>query len=178
MGARAAWMASRTPAGRATMKNMLTKSPMAKATMRNAAMNLAKSPSVRNAAMNLAKSPSMKNAAMNFAKSPSMNNAAPSMKRYAMDNAKKYATDTMLAQLPGLIETAEPQIEAALRRSLQDLRTNRPQSAQIFLTNWKKINKAVQEELPSAAQPPSFFGNGVKRTRKTAKRRKHRKDVV
>jgi hypothetical protein len=170
MGARAAWMASRTPAGRATMKNMLTKSPMAKATMRNAAMNLAKSPSVRNAAMNLAKSPSVKNAAMNFAKSPSMNNAAPSMKKYAMD--------TMLAQLPGLIETAEPQIEAALRRSLQDIRTNRPQSAQIFLTNWKKINKAVQEELPSAAQPPSFFGNGVKRTRKTAKRRKHRKDVV
>jgi len=90
---------------------------------------------------------------------------------------KKYAMDAMLAQLPALIATAQPQIEAALRRSLQDLRTKRPESAQIFLTNWKKINRAVQEELPSTQQSPSFFG-GVKRTRKTAKRRKHRKNVV
>ena len=86
---------------------------------------------------------------------------------------KQYAIDASVMQMLGLVETAEPQIESVLRKSLRDMRAKHPQTAQVFLTNWTKINTAVQQEL---AAPQSFFGSGnfgsgKKRTRKASTRR-------
>lgn len=82
---------------------------------------------------------------------------------------KSYAVDALTSQLPKLVETAQPQIESALRKSLRDMRAKHPKSAQIFATNWAKLNAAVQQEL--GAPQPSFFGGGKKRTRKVSTRR-------
>lgn len=82
---------------------------------------------------------------------------------------KSYAVDALTSQLPTLVETAQPQIESALRKSLRDMRAKHPKSAQIFATNWAKLNNAVQQEL--ASPQSSFFGSGKKRTRKASTRR-------
>jgi hypothetical protein len=90
-----------------------------------------------------------------------------------LTGVKSYAVDALTSQLPTLVETAQPQIESALRKSLRTMRAKHPKSAQIFAANWAKLNIAVQEEL---TKPASFFGSG-KRTRKTIKRRKQRTNV-
>jgi hypothetical protein len=83
---------------------------------------------------------------------------------------KDYAVDAVVSQLPGLIETAAPQIELGLRKSLRDIRTKHPKNAQVFLQNWTRLNAAVQQELaPAAPTSSSFFG--AKRTRKALRRR-------
>jgi hypothetical protein len=90
-----------------------------------------------------------------------------------LNGLKSYGVDALTSQLPTLVETAQPQIESALRKSLRTMRAKHPKSAQIFAANWAKLNTAVQEEL---TKPASFFGSG-KRTRKTIKRRKQRTNV-
>jgi hypothetical protein len=90
-----------------------------------------------------------------------------------LTRVKSYAVDALTSQLPTLVETAQPEIESALRKSLKTMRAKRPERARIFAANWAKLNNAVQEEL---TKPASFFGSG-KRTRKTIKRRKQRTNV-
>ena len=90
-----------------------------------------------------------------------------------LNGLKSYGVDALTSQLPTLVETALPQIETALRKSLRTMRAKNPKSAQVFAANWAKLNTAVQEEL---TKPASFFGSG-KRTRKTMKRRKQRTNV-
>lgn len=83
--------------------------------------------------------------------------------------------NTLKTQLPMLVEKFEPQIEAKLRESLRTIKATRPEESALFLTNWIKLNKAVQEELGSSAPTssvPVTNDIGGKRRRKT---RKHKK---
>jgi hypothetical protein len=77
-----------------------------------------------------------------------------------------------MAMLPQLIQTAEPQIESQLRQTLRNIKVTKPKETQLFLTNWKKLDKAVQEELADVpVQTPMPMG-GKKRyqTKKNKKR--------
>ena len=72
---------------------------------------------------------------------------------------------TVTSQLPGLIEKYQPAIESSLRLNLTKLKNSNPKETALFYTNWKKLNKAVEETLGGTT--------GGKRTRRS--RRKHRK---
>lgn len=68
------------------------------------------------------------------------------------------------AQLPGLIEKYEPEIEANLTSALSKLKEADPVNAKLFLDNWRKLDVVVERVLGSKSA-------GKKRTR----RRKTRK---
>jgi len=72
--------------------------------------------------------------------------------------------NTVKSQLPMLVEKFEPEIESKLREALRNMKTLHPEETGIFLTNWNKLNKAVQAELGT----PSMGGR--KKTRKHKKR--------
>ena len=86
---------------------------------------------------------------------------------------------TVTAQLPSLIEKYEPKIESSLKETLSKLKVSNPSETQLFYTNWKKLNKVVDDTLagtpvpavPNAPEPQQV--DGGKRTRRN--RRKHRK---
>jgi hypothetical protein len=73
--------------------------------------------------------------------------------------------NTLKSQLPMLIEKFEPEIESKLRESLRKMKVARPEETRIFLTNWTKLNNAVQAELSTPA-----MGGKRKKTRKHKKR--------
>lgn len=73
--------------------------------------------------------------------------------------------NTLKTQLPFLVEKYEPEIENKLRESLRTIKASRPQESQLFLSNWVKLNKAVQEELGSTP-------TGGRKKRKTLKHKK------
>lgn len=74
-------------------------------------------------------------------------------------------TTQAMAMLPKLVQTAEPQIEKQLRTSLQTIKATKPAESEIFLMNWKKLDKAVRDELDVPA-----VGAKRRRTRKHKKR--------
>lgn len=80
-----------------------------------------------------------------------------------------FVLNTLKSQFPLLIEKYEPEIESKLRESLRTIKMSHPQESQLFLTNWTKLNKAVQEEL-GAAPPPPAMGGKKRKTRKHKKR--------
>ena len=94
-----------------------------------------------------------------------------------LNGMKSYAVDALTSQLPALIETAQPQIEEALRKSLRTMRAKRPESTKVFAENWAKLNTAVQEEV-GTSRVSSIFGGAKKRTRKTIKRRRNQRANV
>jgi hypothetical protein len=67
-----------------------------------------------------------------------------------------------------LIEKFEPQIQAGLRSSLKTMKAQHPEQAALFLTNWNKLNAAVNSELaaPPMRAPPMGARRRVKRTRR------------
>jgi hypothetical protein len=73
--------------------------------------------------------------------------------------------NTLKTQLPVLVEKYEPEIEAKLRESLRTIKAAHPDEASIFLTNWNKLNNAVQAELATPA-----MGGKKRKTRKHKKR--------
>lgn len=73
--------------------------------------------------------------------------------------------NTLKSQLPMLVEKFEPEIESKLRESLRTMKVARPEETRIFLTNWTKLNNAVQSELSTPA-----MGGKRKKTRKHKKR--------
>ena len=68
------------------------------------------------------------------------------------------------AQLPGLIEKYEPEIEENITSALSKLKEADPENAKLFLDNWRKLDVVVERVLGSKSA-------GKKRTRK----RKNRK---
>jgi hypothetical protein len=68
------------------------------------------------------------------------------------------------AQLPGLIEKYEPEIEENITSALSKLKEADPVNAKLFLDNWRKLDVVVERVLSSKSA-------GKKRTR----RRKTRK---
>lgn len=84
-----------------------------------------------------------------------------------------------MAQLPGLIENSEPQIESALRTAIQQMSTH-PAEAKLFYDNWKKLNTVVDSELskivsPQVAEPMPETDIGGKKRKSSKKTRRHRK---
>ena len=78
---------------------------------------------------------------------------------------------TVTSQLPSLIEKYEPKIESSLKETLSKLKVSNPAETQLFYTNWKKLNKVVDDTLTETTVPM-----GGKRTRrKGRKQHKHRK---
>jgi hypothetical protein len=73
--------------------------------------------------------------------------------------------NTLKSQLPMLVEKFEPEIESKLRESLRTMKMSHPEETRIFLTNWTKLNNAVQAELSTPA-----MGGKRKKTRKSKKR--------
>jgi hypothetical protein len=78
-----------------------------------------------------------------------------------------FVLNTLKTQLPLLIEKYEPEIEGKLRESLRTIKMSNPSESQLFLTNWVKLNKAVQEELGG---PTPVMGGKKRKTRKHKKR--------
>lgn len=66
-----------------------------------------------------------------------------------------------------LVEKFEPEIESKLRESLRSIKASRPAESQLFLTNWTKLNNAVQQELGT---PATMGGRKKRRTQKNKKR--------
>lgn len=85
--------------------------------------------------------------------------------------------NTLKGQLPGLIEKFEPEMEKALRENLRKIKASNPSEAGLFLTQWSKLNKAVQEELSAPVAPaevnPFKGGKSKKRTRRLKHRKSH-----
>ena len=69
------------------------------------------------------------------------------------------------AQLPGLIEKYEPEIEESLITALSKLKDADPVNAKLFLDNWRKLDTVVERVLVSKSA-------GKKRTRR--RRRIHK----
>jgi hypothetical protein len=64
------------------------------------------------------------------------------------------------SQLPSLIEKFEPEIEKALRSTLKSVKASNPREADLFYTNWKRLSKAIDEELgsPAPTSVPAMAG--------------------
>lgn len=91
-----------------------------------------------------------------------------------------FVMNAVKSQLPFLIEKFEPDMEKALRENLRKIRASNPQEAKLFLTEWVKLNKAVQDELSGPVSPPTGdipqvnpFKGG--KSKKRTRRLKHRK---
>lgn len=67
--------------------------------------------------------------------------------------------DAAINQIPKMIEDNEPAIEKSLSTNLTTLKSQHPDHASLFLTNWRKINVVVEKTLGSE-------GGRRKRTRK------------
>jgi hypothetical protein len=78
--------------------------------------------------------------------------------------------DQVMKILPDLIEKNEPRLEANLREMLRTIKASNPAESQLFLTNWRKLNTAIESELSAAPVAPT--AGKRKRTRKL-KHRKH-----
>ena len=63
------------------------------------------------------------------------------------------------AQLPGLIEKYEPEIEENITSALSKLKEADPVNAKLFLDNWRKLDVVVERVLASKSA-------GKKRTRR------------
>jgi hypothetical protein len=63
-----------------------------------------------------------------------------------------FILSTVTSQLPGLIEKYEPQIESALVTGLTKIKAAHPDEAQLFLTNWRKINVHIEAVLASGGR--------------------------
>lgn len=75
--------------------------------------------------------------------------------------------DQLMKMLPTLIEQNESEVEAKLREMLRTVKASNPAESQLFLTNWRKLNTAIESELSAAPA-----AGKRKRTRKL-KHRKH-----
>ena len=63
-----------------------------------------------------------------------------------------FILSTVTSQLPGLVEKFEPEIESALVTALTKIKSEHPDKAQIFLTNWRKLNTSVESVLGSGGR--------------------------
>jgi hypothetical protein len=75
--------------------------------------------------------------------------------------------DQIMKMLPTLIEQNEPMVEQKLRETLRTIKASNPNESQLFLTNWRKLNTAIEAEL--AAVPTA----GKRKRKQTIRRRKH-----
>jgi hypothetical protein len=73
--------------------------------------------------------------------------------------------DAAIKRIPELIAKNEPLIEKSLSENLAGLKAQHPEEAQLFLANWRKLNKVVESKLGTAA------GKRTKRNKR--KYRKH-----
>lgn len=80
--------------------------------------------------------------------------------------------EQVMKMLPKLIEQNESEVEAKLRELLRTVKASNPAESQLFLTNWRKLNTAIETELSAAPAAPVPTGGKRKRTRKL-KHRKH-----
>ena len=58
-----------------------------------------------------------------------------------------FVLNAVQSQLTNLVQQYEPQMEASLRTTLTKLKEARPNEAALFLTQWTKLNNAVQQTL-------------------------------
>ena len=79
-----------------------------------------------------------------------------------------------MAQIPGLVEKSEPQIENALRSAIQKM-SGHPEEARLFQTNWRKLNAVVDSELSKIVSPSSVDIGGRKRKMSKRTRRSIKK---
>ena len=73
-------------------------------------------------------------------------------------------------QIPSLIEKFEPMLESSLRSNLKKVKAEHPERATQFLTNWRKLNTAIESELGAPA--PVKTGARRKRTRRNHNNKK------
>ena len=83
---------------------------------------------------------------------------------------------TVTSKLPELVEKYEPKLEQGLRSALKNLKQHPPHDT-AFLSNWNKLNTAVQQELggPPGATAPSLAPVQSAARRKRTRTRRHRK---
>ena len=90
--------------------------------------------------------------------------------------AAAFVKNQAMALLPTLIQTAEPQIEAAVVRAMSGMT---PDKKQLFSSNLNKLNTVVQRETTtpsiSATPSPTPMGGKKRRGRKTRRVTKHKK---
>jgi hypothetical protein len=71
-----------------------------------------------------------------------------------------FLLSSLKSQLPSLVERYEPQLETGIRDILRTMKQKHPEESNVFLTNWNKLNNAVQQELGATG------GRRRKRTRR------------
>lgn len=90
-----------------------------------------------------------------------------------------FVLNTVTSKLPELVEKYEPKLESGLRSALKKLKTEHPDHAAGFLSNWSKLNTAVQQELavvsPGATAPSLAPVQSAARRVKRTRTRRHRK---
>ncbi len=74
--------------------------------------------------------------------------------------------DQVMKMLPSLIEQNEPMLEQKLRETLRTVKASNPNEAQLFLTNWRKLNAAIESELVASTA-------GKRKRKQTVRRRKY-----
>ena len=74
--------------------------------------------------------------------------------------------DQVMKMLPALIEQNEPMVEQKLRETLRTIKASNPSESQLFLTNWRKLNTAIEAELSAPVA-------GKRKRKQTIRRRKH-----
>lgn len=74
--------------------------------------------------------------------------------------------DQVMKMLPGLIEQNEPMVEQKLRETLRTIKASNPAESQLFLTNWRKLNSAIEAELSAPTA-------GKRKRKQTVRRRKY-----
>lgn len=61
------------------------------------------------------------------------------------------ALNLLKSQIIPLVEKFEPELQSILIKTLQSVKTSNPAEAELFYTNWKLLNTAIEQELgPSA----------------------------
>jgi hypothetical protein len=85
-----------------------------------------------------------------------------------------FVLSTVTSKLPSLVEKFEPELENGLRTVLKKLKTEHPEEATLFLTNWSKIDKAVKQELVGATAPSLSPIQSAARRKRTRRTRRHR----
>lgn len=64
------------------------------------------------------------------------------------------AQTTVVPMIFKFIETQEPMLQEALVSQLNNLKQSNPNQFNIFLTNWRKINNAIERSSQIPAAPP------------------------
>lgn len=70
------------------------------------------------------------------------------------------ALSLLKSQIVPLIEKFQPELESIFVKTIQSLKTSNPTEAELFHTNWKKLNTAVESQFGTPAPVAPVMSGG------------------